>query len=201
MGVENRFEQQKGINRKKYPKTETDIADLQAEKQKEKTEKVEEVLADLQLILDIEDPEIQEQAVQTFVDKRLQELSKEVPEKQPTLSLVGNKSQGEFIHPETEIKRSWIVDGFKVNDPDIYKSLLKSFTDIHNEWNKRQTRSVIGHSIVYALGDYFGNYYGTENTEKRNIEFYSDHTTLDSEAVNLAELKGKNLAVCAEKRQ
>lgn len=166
---------------------------------KEKIEKVEEVMADLQVIMNIEDPEIQQQAMQVFIEKRLKELQKEVPEKQNTLSLVGNRAEGQFIHPETEIKRSWMVDGFKVNDPEIYTVLLENLRKIYKHWNKPNLRQITGHSVIYALSEYFGNHFGTQNTEARNREFYSDHTTADSETINLSELKGKNLAVCAEK--
>lgn len=52
---------------------------------------------------------------------------------------------------------------------------------------------------MYALSEYFGNHFGTQSTEARNREFYSDHTTADSETINLSELKGEKIAVCAEK--
>ncbi len=162
-------------------------------------ETAEEILADIQDILLIEDVELQEETMNTYIGKRLKELGEEVPEKQKMLSLINSRAEGQFIHPETEIKRSLIVDGLKINDPDIYKYLLESFAKFYKSWNKPQLKSTTGHSVIYALGDYFGNYFGTGHTETRNVEFYMDHSTMDSEAVNLSEIKGKKLAVCAEK--
>lgn len=112
---------------------------------KENFDKVEEVMADLQVIMSIEDPEIQKKAMQVFIKKRLKELEKEVPEKQNTLSLIGNRTEGKFIHPETEIKRSWTVDGFKVNDPEIYTVLLENFRKFYKHWNNPNLRSITGH--------------------------------------------------------
>lgn len=164
-----------------------------------KEEVVEIILARLRIIMDIEDPEEQEKEMRKFIKERLKELEREIPQEQDTLSLLINRAEGQFIHPETEIKRSWMVDGFKVNDPEIYITLLHNCRRFYNLWNKPNLRTVIGHSIIHALGEYFGNYIGTQTTESRNVKFYQDHTTLDSEPVNLSELKGKEIAVCAEK--
>ncbi len=169
------------------------------EKPEEKIDKLEEIMVDLETIIEIEEPETQKQAIQVFIEKRLEELEKEVSEKQSILSLVGNKAEDQFIHPETEIKRNWMFDGFNVNDPEIYTVLLENFGKFYKHWNKPNPRSIIGHSIIYALSEYFGNHFSVENTNARNCEFYKDHTTTDSRTVDLAELKEKSLAVCAEK--
>ncbi len=169
------------------------------EKPEEKMDKLEEIMVDLQAIMETEEPEAQKQTTRVFIEKRLEELKKEIPEKQSTLSLIGNKAEGQFIHPETEIKRNWMVDGFNVNDPEIYTVLLESFGKFYKYWNKPNPRSIIGHSIIYALSEYFGNHFSVKNTNARNCEFYKDHTTSDSKTIDLSELKEKNLAVCAEK--
>lgn len=166
---------------------------------KQKTDKLEEILADLKVILDSENTELREQAIGVLINKRLSELQNESAEKQERISLAGNRIEGNFINSETEIKRNIIFDCFKLNDPEIYKYLLNRFYKLYKSWNKPKLRDIVGHSIIYALGDYFGNYINTEETENSNKEFYMDHTTFDSEIINLEELKGKNLAVCAEK--
>ena len=171
----------------------------QQDKPEEKADKAEEMMAGLQDILHIEDVEAQKEAVDNYIGERLKELAKEVPAKQRMLSLVNSRAEGQFIHPETEIKRNLIVDSLRINDPEIYKYLLASFAKFYKSWNKPEVKKTTGHSIIYALGDYFGNYLGTGNTEARNVEFYMDHTTANSEPINLSELKGKKLAVCAEK--
>ena len=165
----------------------------------DKINKTEEVIQEIQSFLSIENLEMQKEIIQKFIEKRLQQLQKECPEKQKTLSLTGSKAEGQFILPDTEIKRSWIVDGFKINDPEIYNVLLQTFGKFYKHWNNPNLRSITGHAITYSLIDYFGNYISTQNTEAKNREFYSDHTTSDSQTINLKELKGKNLAVCAEK--
>lgn len=63
--------------------------------------------------MDIEDVDIQKKAIVTFTQKRLWELEQESTEKIERLSLLTKTAEGKFINPETEIKRSWLVDGFK----------------------------------------------------------------------------------------
>lgn len=166
---------------------------------KNKLDKYEEALADLKILLDMDNEEVKEKIVKAFIEKRLKELEKEATNKKGVLSLVGNCAVGEFIDPETEIKRAYYLDGFHINDPEIYNVLLTTFAKFYKAWNKPQMNVLLGHSIIYALGNYFGNHYSTENSEKRNVNFYSDHSDLDSKTINLSELKGKNFAVCAEK--
>ena len=166
---------------------------------KEKIDKVEVIIADIQSIMDIENVDIQKKAIVTFIQKRLWELEQESTEKIERLSLLTNTAEGKFINPETEIKRSWLVDSFKINDPDIYQILLENFSKFYKHWNKPSLRAIITHSIIYALSEYFGNHFSTQDTDTQSREFYLDHSSGDSTAINLTELKGKNLAVCAEK--
>jgi hypothetical protein len=167
----------------------------------EKKENIDESLADIQLILNIEDHETQEKAMDILIEKRLHELLKEAPVKQKQLSTISlsNETQSDFIHSETEIKRNMMVDGFKINDTEIYKILLKTISEFYKKWDKPPIKSVIFNSIVIALGKYFGNYYDEGDTNNANQQLYLAHSNQDSEEINLKELKEKRVAVCAEK--
>lgn len=161
--------------------------------------KFESTLNNLQQILDIENSEVQEKALKTFINSRLNELQTETLAQQAPLSLVGNRIEADFINPETDIKRNWLVDSLNLNDPEIYTYLLNSVSNFYKQWNKPNLRNIVGYSIIYALGDYFGNHIATSDTAKNNVEFYLNHTDINSTTINLEELKGKKIAVCAEK--
>lgn len=159
---------------------------------------LEETLEDIKRIICIDDSDKRQEEMHAFIIAKLVELKKEHPPKAP-ISLWNNKSESGFIHEETEIKRNIIVDAFKINDPEAYNYLLDSFANFYKAWNQPVMRGLIGYSVVYALGNYFGNFYSTQNTERDNREFYMDRSSADSEAIDLKELKGKQIAVCAEK--
>ncbi len=162
-------------------------------------DKSDEILGDLEELQTIEDSGMRQQATQYYINKRLQELASEKSESQATISLASNTAKSDFIQADTEVKRSLLVDGFNINDPAIYDELLKSFANFHHQWNKPNMRSIVGPSIIYALGNYFGNHISTDATESKNREYYMDRSSVDSETINLQELKGQKLAVCAEK--
>ncbi len=162
----------------------------------ERFKKTEQIFESLDKVVDIQDKQEQESAMQKIIDKRLAELHEESPKKQETF---GTRSvTGEFIHPDTEIIKFYGGDRLKLNDPDAYKSLLQAFSDFRKAW-KIDTKKTTMQSIDRALGIYFGNTFSSNSTLKENIKFYSDHTHSESDSVNLSELKGKGIAVCAEK--
>lgn len=88
-----------------------------------------------------------------------------------------------------------------VDDPEIYKLLLDSFKEFKDSqnWQGRSLREITPYAILRTIGNYFGNYFSTTNTESLNRAFYWDRGSADSEDVHLNELKGKEFAVCAEK--
>lgn len=159
---------------------------------------LEETLADIQQIIEIEDEEKRQEEMGRFIKIKLTELQKEHPPKAP-IALWNSKAESGFLHEETEIKRNIIVDPFKVNDPEIYTYLLDSFANFYTAWNRPAMRGVIGYAVIYALGNYFGNFYSSQNTERDSREFYMDRSSSDSEPIDLREFKGKQIAVCAEK--
>ncbi len=142
----------------------------------------------------LEHPEKTEQ----FIENRFEDLEKHsAPE---TVSFLSKNHRG-YINSNSEIKRSYIVDGFKVNDKDIYSGLMDTFRNLKQNggWENRSTRDMALYAIQYELGKYFGNHFGETDTENANQQFYMNHSSVDSDTIDLAELKGKNIAVCAEK--
>lgn len=160
----------------------------------ERFKKTEQIFESLNKIVDIQDEQEQELAMQKIIDERLAELQQESPEKQKDF---GTKDvMGKFIHPETEIIKRYGFDTLKLNDPDVYKVLLEAFSAYHKTW-KIDTKQIVMQSVDRALGLYFGNAYTNDHTVSENIRFYIDHG--DPENINLSELKGKRIAVCSEK--
>ncbi|MCX6717844.1 MAG: hypothetical protein NTU76_04210 [Candidatus Taylorbacteria bacterium] len=106
-----------------------------------------------------------------------------------------------FIGPEMVIRRNVMVDPLTLNDDSIYTELFETIKLFKNmkEWEGKTIREIIPSAIGTTLARYFGNITAYSDTESKNREFYLNHTVSESEAVSLRELKGKNLAVCAEK--
>ena len=137
--------------------------------------------------------------MRNFAQKRVDELQKSVNEAQSNISILNKKNQSDFILPETQIKRNMIADGFQINDQEVYVALLQSIANIHASWWKPDVKWVFLHAIIYALWKYFWNHFSDSHTERRNVEFYMDHTSMDSDAIHLSELQWQSIAVCAEK--
>jgi hypothetical protein len=133
-----------------------------------------------------------------FVEQRVEALEKEST---PREISVANRYQKGFINPDSEVKRNMLFDGFKINDKELYVTLMETYAEFKNSpsWEGKSTRDMTLYAIQYAIGKYFGNHSPAGNTEQENQSFYMDHSTYDSEAINLEDLKGKNIAVCAEK--
>jgi len=168
---------------------------LRSKKHKEYgEEEVDKILNKLEIILWIKDGSRQAEEIKKFVANRLTTLKKKTKLNQGMISTFKRK-QEDFILPDTEIKRSIFVDSLHINDPEIYDIIIKQFKQIYEKWNNNQTRNILMNAIIYALGEYFGNYYGTQYTEQENRKFYINQT----DEIDLAALKEKNIAVCIEK--
>lgn len=143
-------------------------------------------------------PEVQKtDEIQKFVQKRLEELTSN---SRPRNLSVAEFYQG-FIHPESKTRRSFIVDPFRIDDPDIYSEFVQNISELKNMpgWDQRTTRELIPTAVLYTITKYFGNPVGTSDTESRNRQFYMDSTTSESQGISIKELKGRGIAVCAEK--
>lgn len=118
-----------------------------------------------------------------------------------TISHMVNKHHEGIILPNVEIKRTPFLDGFKINDPEIYNLLINTIKEFKQMpgWQAKTTREIIPTAILTCVSRYFGNMHSDGNTEGRNQEFYLDRSSVDSEPIGLSELKDKKNAVCAEK--
>jgi hypothetical protein len=157
-------------------------------------EKTDRIFNKLESILEIRDPERQAEEMKKFIGNRLNILMKKTKPDQATICTFSRK-QNDFILPETEIKRHIMVDSFHINDPEIYDILIKYFKQLYEKQDNKEFKNIMLKAIIYAIGEYFGNYYSTQYTEGANRKFYYDHT----DDIDLAEFKRKNIAVCAEK--
>lgn len=159
---------------------------------------IDEVLSRVDAVLSVESEEERSVKARELVDSRLKLLTENSsPAEISNLS----KPYIGFIHPESRIYRTFLVDPFHIDDPDLYIDLIKTFREIHNHpgYKDRSLREIVPHVVQRTLGIYFGNHWSTDSTENRNRAFYMDRVSADSEDISLKELKGQNLAVCAEK--
>jgi hypothetical protein len=136
-----------------------------------------------------------------FIDLRCAELSKGSDARIGGISHMGHSLHDGYIYPETTIVRSFLVDPLRIDDPDIYTSLLRVFREFKSSegWQNLPIRSYYLNAIQYTVGRYFGNFVGDSHTENRNRSMYTDHTESESPAISVSEFKGKQSAVCAEK--
>lgn len=106
-----------------------------------------------------------------------------------------------FIHSLSEIKPSLMVDGFNLDDEELYLYFFRSLQEFKKApgWRDKPIRDIIPFAIQRTIATYFGNPYGDNTTETANKIFYMDHTYLNSDPVSVKAFKGKNIAVCIEK--
>ena len=156
----------------------------------------ERILTEIDDILPQSD-ERKQKAADIFTKERVDQLT---TNSQPKDFYISEFYQG-FIHPESNIRRSFIVDPFKIDDPDIYSEFIRNIDELKNMpgWDKKTTRELIPTAVLYAITKYFGNPVGVSDIDSRNQQFYLDSTTSESQGISIKELRGKNIAVCAEK--
>ncbi len=158
----------------------------------------DQVLGKVDDLLKIEDDAERAKEISEFIDDRLKLLTENSTPQ--TFSVMSKPKRG-FLYPESGIKRSFIVDPFLVDDPEIYKQVIETFKEFraNPDWQGKTLREIAPFAILRTIGNYFGNHWGTENTENNNRVFYMDRSGVDSEDIHMSELKGKKIAVCAEK--
>jgi hypothetical protein len=106
-----------------------------------------------------------------------------------------------FIKPEAKIQRSPMVEPFHLDDTEMYSyifSSIKKFKETEG-WKDKDLNSIIIPVIQHAISSYFGNHRGGSSVEQNNQRLYMNLSDSESNGISIKELKGKNLAVCAEK--
>lgn len=156
------------------------------------------VLSQIDSFLSLEDGDEKQEKTSEFIADRLKFLTESTTAKE--FSIMSRPVKG-FLHPESNIRRNFIVDPFNVDDPEIYKMLLNTFGEFRSNpnWQGKTLREIAPYAILRTLGNYFGNHWATTNTEGNNRDFYLNRSGADSENIHLNEFKGKAIAVCAEK--
>lgn len=168
------------------------------ESQEPQIPKRDQVLSEIDEILKIEDQEAKKQRVSDFIAERLNSLTEATTPKEISLLLPAYKG---FIHPESGIRRNFLVDPFHIDDDELYGVLLDTlgeFRELSN-WQGKSLREIVPFAVIRAIGKYYGNYWAYSATEAENQEFYMERSTATSENISLKELKGRGFAVCAEK--
>lgn len=152
----------------------------------------------LDQIVEIVDDEEYKQARDQFIEQRLAELQGTAKPKKFTVFSPTYKG---FIHPDSEIKPTIFLDGFKLDDDDIYVDLIDNVRAFKQDerWKSKSVREINPYAVLKTLGEYFGNYAADDGLEGSHHSYYMDHSSIDSEALPLAELKGQSIAMCTEK--
>jgi hypothetical protein len=156
------------------------------------------VLSQVEGALQIQDEQERSNAIEKLVDDRLK-LLKEYSVKRE-FSLLSPPRKG-YLHPESGVRRTFLVEPFRVDDSDVFNMLIDTFQEFKTNpgWKGRTMREIAPNAVQRTIGKYFGNHYATTSTEGRNREFYMDRSGSETDDIALVELKGKGIAVCAEK--
>jgi len=149
-------------------------------------------------IIEIADEEEYRQVRDRFIEAKLADFKDTTKAKEFSVHSPPYKG---FIHPDSEIKPISLLDGFKLDDTNIYSRLIDNVRAFKRDfrWKSKSIREINPYAVLKTLGEYFGNYTADEGLEGRHHSYYMDHSSADSEALPLVELKGKGLAMCTEK--
>ncbi len=155
--------------------------------------KYSEVLQEIEVALS---PEEQK----NFIENRIKEI--ESTSENRNFGVMYDQKLTGFIKPEAKIQRSPMVEPLQLDDPAVYEVMfetIKEFKD-HQGWKDKPLRSMMPEIIQHSLSKYFGNQIGWADTESKNRQFYFEHSdSPESKPISLSEIRGKGLAVCAEK--
>lgn len=135
----------------------------------------------------------------SFVAARLKNLESSATPKR-VISVSTEPVRG-FIRPDTEIKPTEFVDGFRLDDPDMYTNLMREIAAIKDMpgWQRNSVRDIAPTAVLRTIATYFGSVIGDAETGPRRHAFYADRTTSDSDPCSISELKGTALAECIER--
>lgn len=166
--------------------------------QKEVTSR-DSILFEVGRVISEDDSSKRKKVIEQFVEDRVAQLTQDSSTRE--LSVVAGTPHRGFIHPDSPVRRSYIVDPVRVNDNGLYYQLLDSIRQYRESpgWQAKSLREIAPPAVIKTLGDYFGNATSSQDANVRNKEFYSDRVSAYSEDVDLEELRGKGIAVCTEK--
>ncbi len=158
----------------------------------------DQVLSQIDDLLKIQDQDERQAKTAEFIDERLKLLTEQSAPRE--FSLLSRPRKG-FLNPESRIRRTFFVDPFMVDDPEAYKLLIDTFKEFKDApgWSEKSLRDIAPYAVLRTIGNYFGNHWSSNNTENNNRAFYMKRSTAESDDIHLNELKGKGIAVCAEK--
>jgi hypothetical protein len=134
-----------------------------------------------------------------YIDNRLIELNKSGSTE--NFGIMYSKIINGFIKSEAKIQRSPMVEPFHLDDPEMYSyifSTIKKFKET-DTWKDKELNSMIIPVIQHAISNYFGNNISGSTVENNNQRLYMDLSDSNSNGISIKELKGKKIAVCAEK--
>ncbi len=120
-----------------------------------------------------------------------------------------------FIHPESAVRISGATVGFKVDDPEIYRSLIWSVSRFLNKGSIPNSQIMMPHglslrqSIPYIVFDavwrYFGSEYAPGNidenrsrTYKEKAEEYMRSADFAGSLLPLTQVREKKIGMCME---
>ncbi|MFA6422869.1 MAG: hypothetical protein WCW17_00275 [Patescibacteria group bacterium] len=152
------------------------------------TEEIDQLLS--------EDTPDNQKALEAFVLKRTSELTATAPETE-YITYKKEKPHNGFISPKTEVKGKIMYDGFHLDDPDLYPALLNGLKELKSTpgWKEMSIKALAVPAVNYAVSKYFGSYKISDEQEKQNAAHYMNLGA----PCSIKEMKGKGIAVCAEK--
>lgn len=171
---------------------------VQDPEQSEFTRQREDIFRKIEKIFSSKDSNEQELARTELVNDRVNSLTEQSVKRQ--ISLIGKEIRG-FIHPDSEIQSTAIAPGFKLDDKEIYDSLIKNLGELRKipGFENTSLRELVPWAILQTLGEYYGQYYADSNVIPEHHAFYQERAGLNSQSFSVGELKGKKIALCTER--
>ena len=160
------------------------------------TSKYQQILQRIEGVLAADNAEGAEQ----FVRERLAELASQSQARE--IGMMTNKFHKGFIHPDSGVRRTYIVDPVHIDDEGLYRELLGTFRELKKTpgWENRTLREIVPSTIQHTIGKYFGNAVADPDSEARNREFYLDKVSPEeSPRISIKDFRGQRMAVCVEK--
>jgi len=141
----------------------------------------------------------EEEEVQKFIKERVKNLEDNT--KPVEISAWQNCFYSEYIHPESKITVNFMVEPFHLDDPEIYSILIEALGKYKRQKEDISVEDIIPTAVQHAITEYFGNPFADDQTEKEHRDFYLKRSLAPEEKppLSVKELKGKRIAVCAEK--
>src|SRR3989344_2948574 len=114
------------------------------------TSKYQQILQRIEWVLAADSAEGDEQ----FVSERLAGLTSQSQARE--IGMMTNKFHKGFIHPDSGVRRTYIVDPVHIDDEGLYRELLGTFRELKKTpgWENRTLREIVPSASQHTIGNF-----------------------------------------------